>query len=1211
MGRQDQSFTLIHPTQLKLLGGCRLERQGQALPGLAYRKAWGLLAHLLMEPGWHARPQLAHLLGLRSAGHLRQLLSSIRGALDQPDAPSCLETDGGRVRFNPVAPVQADVTAFQAGSSPLEERARLYQGEFLAGLEIADAPDFDEWRQARREALRLQALALFERLSQEREAQGDPDQALQHARRMVDLDPWNEAGHRRVMQLLAQAGQAAAALAQFDVLSQQLHHELGVPPDASTQALCRRIRAGELAPSPPPGPSGTLQAERRLVTVLCAELSVPGEDDIEAVADTLREPQQWCEQHIAAQGGRLLRSHGGGMQAYFGYPLAQENAARMAVSSALRIRDTLPEGVGFRAGVHTGFIVVEPADAHPDAAGLTSADALRARDQAGDRAVCLTGATEQLVRGYFHLTPAPRGPAGLFEVQRASEALDRLDVTQHRSPFVGREAELERLHSRWAQAPGLTSRAVLLQGDPGIGKSRLVRAFGADLMQRGTPVVELQCLAEYRHSPLHPIRNWLERWLNGATHTPAQTLARLQQALPPSATDARSAERQTALRALAHWVHEAPDPAAQPPDEHWVRADVFDALTALLTESVPEAGTLLVVEDLHWCDPSTLEWLERHLGRPQAPGLTLITTRPQPVRPGIAALADLWNLPPLPPEAMASLVRGLAPLSAASTQHIVAQADGIALFAEELTLMAAGATGTAPKSLDTAPLSLQDLLASRLDATGGARRTAQLAATIGRQFATDVLIEAAGGDARRVMADLEVLLDHQLLQWRSDGAAQFRHALIQRAAHDSQTRAQRKSAHQAVAQALKHLQPQRVRAEPEILAHHLTQAGEPVAALEHWLEAGRMAVQRSAHHEALSHLDKALQDLPHIPDARQRQTLEFDALTLRGGVLVALEGYGASSAHQCFLRAIDLAPWARDRQDAFGAMYGLWLGAASNGHTLSSLAMADELDRIAQVTGDPSHRIATDYAYGNNLFWLGRFAEARVRLEAATALHPNVPAQRLTALTGENHRVLARAFLAWTLCFLDEPRLAQQHMAQALADAHADHHVQSLCFALAFAATLHRHCGEAPAALTCAQELAVLAEHHRLQQWGASAAMLEGWARVSLGDPQGLALVQQGAEAGRNAHRSIETTYGSFLLDALHRLGRHGEALACAEHLLQACIHNEDHYLEPEFLRLQALSRHALGQTDAPQMREELGRALALAQAQGSRMLARRIGAAE
>lgn len=1216
-------------TKVWLLGDLRLEHQGIPLPGLAYRKAWGLLAYLLVEPGWHARAHLADLLGIRSAGHLRQLLSSLRQALDEPGAAPCLQVDGPRIRIHPDAALWADVTELSRppGTCPhhardtwcaacldgLAAQAARHQGEFLRGLDLPGAPSFEDWCQGQREALKLHAMGLHEQLCRGHEQTGNLTQALTHARQLVALDPWNETGQRHLMQLLARQGQPAAAVAQFDAFRKRLLDDLGVHPQEATRQLCQRIQAGAWkapVPEPPPSPAAWTApaAERRLVTAVYVEFSLPGEDDLEAIADALQAPQAQAETLLQRRGGHVVQRHGGGVLAYFGYPLARENAAHLAVGTALRIRDSLPKGLGLRVGIHSGFMVVHPNAHSPDVAGVTSGVAIRIRQDAPPGTVLITDATEHLVRGYFEvsLRPAPTAPAQgpvlqLYEVQRATGAQSRLDAVPHTTPLVGRQAELERLHALWHSPNPDAPRTLLLQGEAGIGKSRLVRAFAQALTATGVPLVELQCSPEHEHSPLHPVRTWLQRWLEVLPHEAREDtvrrLAHAMQTAPLLGDDA--------AHAVAEWLHASPDQAATP--AIWDRTQVFDALTALLHHHT-ECRGLLLVEDLHWCDPSTREWLQGHvMAQPHGQAMTLLTSRPTTDAGQALALAQVWDIAPLDPQAMAALVQAQGALPEKTVQQIVSRADGIALFAEELALMAHQPDAHTPAHGVSLPLSLQDLLHSRLDAVGAARRTAQLAATLGRSFAQDLLAIAAETTEEVLAPHLAVLQAHGLLQSLGPHQWQFKHALVQAAAYETQTRSQRKAAHGAIAKALSNIRPPGLHAEPEILAFHLREAGDLEPSLELWLQAARLAVQHCAHSEALSHLGSAAELLPHMADESVRQRQAFSVHKLKGQALVALEGYGAASAHQCFVEAMTLAAWASSPAEVFPAQYGLWLGGASNQHALASLDMVALLEQLAQTTGQAEHRIVTHYAYGNNLFWLGRFEQARHHLELAAADHPGVTAEALMLITGEDTQVLARSFLAWTLCFLGERDAAQDHMALALRHAHAHEHVHTLCFALTFATVLHRHLDEPEKVLSHTRTLIALSQRHRLGQWEASATMLEGWARVRLGQPDALALVQQGAGAGSSAHRSIETTYGSFLLDALHHLGLYPQALDCAQYLLQACQRNEDHYLEAEFLRVQASCRQALGLANRLQTGSALRQARALACSQGAVLLVQRI----
>lgn len=1201
-----------------VLGGWRLEIDGMSASGPAYRKGRGLLAYLALEEGWHSREKLGQLFAARSPGHLRQLLSNLRATLDLPGTAPSLLSENNLIRLNPDYPLWFDAALLRKSEgaqaadpiAPLERCAELYQGEFLHGLALTDCPDFEEWVEVQRNSLHQHALALLEHLRQACESGGDLARALVHARRLIELDTWNEAGYRQVMRLLALGGQSGAALNQYETCRRLLEKELGVAPEAETQALLAQIRAGQTLAAVPPAAAKPAVAERRLLTVLSCELNLPGEEDIDRIAETLLPARQRGEEIIAAAGGHLLQSLGGRLLAYFGFPLARENAARHALRAALALSRETPAGMTVRFGVHTGMVITSPRPDEPDPAGITTGWAIRLRELAAPGSLVISEPTRSLVDGYFHLRPLgqqvwldPAKPLAAFQVDGETGADSRLASAERLTPLVGRGAELTQLRSLWRDACRGNHPCLLIRGEAGIGKSRLVRSLGESLAGEALVVLELRCFPEFSHSPFHPILTLLatlfEFGPEDRDETKADKIDAFLRQRPRTIAGVAAGEVLPLLTEALHLNTATATPLDLAP--HKQKEKTSAVLLSLLYDLARDLPVLLILEDLHWCDPSTLELLSRH-GRQEntVPILTLLTARPsfEWDQGGPPTL----ELPPLSAAEVTELLGHLSQdLPRETVQRIVAWADGVPLFAEEMARISLldAASGKAAAT----PLTLQELLAARLDGTGPAKATAQLAATLGREFSGDLLRRVTLLPAAELAQNLDVLEEAGLVLAQGDDRYQFKHALIQDAAYQSQTRSNRREAHRRIAQTLQQDFPALVDSQPEILAHHLSLAGATAAAIACWLKAGRRAASQSANREAASHFEAGLALLPELADAEARTGLEFALQAALGNMQVAMKGYGSQDARRCFDRAVELSRQVTESSEFFPVMFGLWLGGRSDNFTAAPLEFADRLDHIAQASGDPEHRLVVNYAYGNNLFWLARYKEARHHQEAALAAPASIDSARLIANYGEDSRILSRSFLAWNLWFQGYPDQARQHMAQAVADARELNHAHSLGFALTFAAVLHRHMGYPAETERLGLELAQLAADHDLSLWSASAAVTMGWAQAVQGQEQGLLAIRHSIQAARVAMRVVEATFRSFLVDALVQLGRHEEALSCVEETIVVAATYEDAYLLPEFLRLQAVALLALHPEQKAQAVALLRRAVAVAQDQGALIL--------
>lgn len=488
-----------HKLELMLLGGFDIRLNGHPVAGVSYSRMRALLAYLAVGRAHeHNREVLADLLwcgndSVTARGNLRRTLSDLRRVLEVPSGKTLFSASKHTIRYIPDAYI--DTLEFAAtppscAATPhpahcdsciakMERMAGLYRGEFMEGFSLPDCPDFEDWLQLQREALRRRALALLERLSNCHEQAGSYGRALPFALRYTELEPWDEAGHRRAMRLYALNGQNSAALGQYDFCRQVLQKELNVLPNAETRDLAESIRKGEWR-AERPGATGEppikalppLTAERRQVTVLYCELTLAAVDDPEEAMELLRIPQARCAKIIRQLSGYIVQSYGGGLLAYFGYPQAREYAARHAVQAALAITQETAHGVEIRASVHTGLIIADSGTSLPDASGRTSSLAIQLRQNAGYGEVVISQDTHGIVGGYFDCLslgvqslPGIAQPVEIFKVARESGARTRLDAATALTPLVGRTTEIARLMGLWKKAVQGARQVVLIQGE--------------------------------------------------------------------------------------------------------------------------------------------------------------------------------------------------------------------------------------------------------------------------------------------------------------------------------------------------------------------------------------------------------------------------------------------------------------------------------------------------------------------------------------------------------------------------------------------------------------------------------------------------------------------------------------------------------------------------------------------------------------------------
>lgn len=1192
------AVTSAAPLRLNLLGSFAVTWRDQPLDGFNYDKMRALLAYLSLEyQREHSRETLAALLWEASPastwrGNLRRTLSDLRRVLETPTGLALFEAGKNSLRFLPAGHI--DVLRFRqppqhCSASPacqqcpnciaeLAEAAALYRGDFLAGLDLPDCPDFEDWLLLQRESLRCHALALLEHLSNHFEQQGELQRALPHAQRLVELDPWQESGQQRLMRLLARNGQSAAALAQYESFRHQLWKELGVHPSKACQALQQSIRQGELSAAPRPAPTRPVAlppppAELRQVTVLYCEIATPDSIDPEEALALLAEPQAQCAQVIRAHGGYLVQAHGGGLLAYFGYPQAREDAARIAVLAALSLAAAC-EPAQVRCGLHTGQIVTAPGQAMPDATGITSDLAIQVRQLAGYQEVTLSSATFRLVQGYFRCLPlqlcllGSGASAGtIYRAEAASSARHRLAAQPRLTPLVGRRDELERLHEIWRQVhQQQRGQALLLCGDPGVGKSRLVHELSKQI-----PVtlpghqVELRCLEQHRSDPLFPCAE-LIRSLTGFApdSAPAQRYQRLCEVLQAFGLDGPRCDLVADLLGL-------PLPEGSP--VHGLRGEqwhegMLETLLAIIRAN-RQQPLLLVLEDAHWADASTLRLFERLLHEPELrPLMLLITARPEfATQPWLEAGAHLLQLPHLSPALAQSMVADLATsLDRDDLQRVLEMADGVPLFIEELAQWAASGHGQ-----QGIPLTLNDLLMARIDLLGAARGTAQLAACIGREFPIELLEALHPGSPAELQAHLGELLRAGLINPGSQASlSQFKHALIQQAAYLSQPRALRRQTHARIAETLQQRFPARALHAPAQVAHHLSEAGQGAAAVPLWQSAGAHAQRISAYREAAQYYQRALDCLSDMPPGSQRDSQELALQLALGVVLNAADGYGAQRTVRAFERARELSERTSNIEERFGALVGIWAGTGSLGGHISAMELGREVMQAGEQSGRLSHRLIGMICFVGGSFWVRPMAETIAVSERILAL--SEPAARLECRQnyGEDPLVSGRTFMSMALWLHGQPERARQVSAELLAHARGDGFANALCFSLVTSNMLHFMLREPATVATLAAECLLQAERHGLRVWQDIANVQAGWARVLQGDETGLQLMHEGIAGNRSSMSSIEVTMQLFLLDAYAHLGRHGELLALVDPVLATARRRGENYMMADLLRLKA-----------------------------------------
>ncbi|MFZ2267303.1 MAG: BTAD domain-containing putative transcriptional regulator [Azonexus sp.] len=1116
--------------------------------------------------------------GEAALDNLRQVLLKLRHALNAPPAaPACLIVARDAVSINAAALNAFDVAEFlrpipgkpsaspEQSSSLLTHMARqvtLYRGEFLAGFSLPECPEFEDWLQTQREALQRHALDLLNRLTDGHEQLGDYALALSFIQRYLELAPWDEKAHQRAMRLYARQGEGSKALAQYYSCCRILKNELGISPGEVTTRLAEAIRSEHCRPAASlPG-----HEEKRRVTVLYCELSVGELDDPDEAMELLQPARRHALTQLQKFSGHVVETYAGGVLAYFGYPQASEHAAHQALRAALAIIGTVFPGVAVRIGLHTGVIIAGGSLNVPDPLGLTTALAIRLRRLVGNGEIALSDECQRLAAGNFDCLslglqnlPGIARQLEAFQLLRETGARYRQPAARPLPPVIGRNKELATLQRLWAETCHGHKRSLLLSGEAGIGKSRLVLALKESLANSPANIVELHCCQEYRQSPWQPLIDCWETRLGPGTDTAEGGFARLAAYVETHFAELSGDAIPLLANLLGLPVISPYRPSKLAPQQ-LREASLAILLKMFRTER--QLPLLLVVEDMHWIDPSTLELLERLAAADDGtPRFMLLTSRPGFQVQWLKNPLPILELNGLDEAELNSLLDNLAPaLTAAQRRRIVERADGIPLFAEEL------AKSLQSECTPAIPATLHDLLAARLDSTGAARTIAQQAATIGRNFSRELLGQLSPLAPHALSNALQQLQEAGLLNSDAYGNWQFRHALMRDAAYQSQTRAGRQAVHLRIAEAL--LADHRTDTPPEIIAQHLTAGNESQLAIIHWLKAGHLAVRHSANQEAMLHFKAGLSLIERLDKEQDGIHLEFELQHGLALAAIACDGYASMQASAALARAQALCVEHEGSPEMFRSVWGLWASASSRAGYGYARKLADQLLPMAESSGDPVQLQQAHFALGNTLFWQGEFAGARQHLEQALALYEPGHHQRHVDEFGEDLCVTAGAYLSWVLQFLGEAEQAAASSRATLNLARQLDHPFSLAYALTFAAILSCRLHQAQPALALADETLAIADRFDFHLWQIGGQLARGWALAIQGEVAGVELISRCVEATRTAMSGVSLLVLAAQGRALLLQGSFAAGLTVIDEAIGMGILLGDRHIDAELLCL-------------------------------------------
>ena len=995
----------------------------------------------------------------------------------------------------------------------------------------------------------------------------------------------------------------------------------------------RRQSAPILVAAPPLSISTAIEAtgERRYLTVMFCDLvgstSISAQLDAEEWRDIVGAYLDAASAAVTEMGGHVAKKLGDGLMALFGYPVAQENDTERAVRAALSIQRRLAEvnrrnagtskpALNARIGIETGPVVVDAAgEIYGDAPNI----AARVQALAEPGTVVVTARVQRQVGGLFvvedrgnHELRGVPEPVTLFRLVRASGG-GRRAGQRHLTPLVGRDEEIAMLMRRWERARQGEGQLVLIVGEPGLGKSRLVEEFHARLRDMPHTWVEWSCSQLLQNTPLHPIADWGRQRFGGADVPAEKRLADLENLL--DLIKLYPGEN-TALLAPLFDIPLPPERAALPPGE--LRRRQLAALTSLVMTGARAQSAVLALEDLHWADPTTLDLLRGIAERGAlAPLFVLITARPEFRAPwGMRSHHGTISLAPLDRHQVRHMVGELAARHALPKDVIdgvTERTGGVPLFVEEVTrlLLERGEQG----GIQAIPPTLQQSLTARLDRLGPAREVAQIGAVIGRDFSYPLLRAVAGMDDAPLQTMLEQLAEADLLLVQGlppDADYRFKHALIQDAAYENLLKSRRQVLHRRVGETLRDEFAGTATAEPELLAHHFTQAGMTEAAIEWWRKAGKRSMERSALVEAVKQFTRALDQIATLPGtpALRREQINIQVALITP--LVHIKGYSApetkaaiEQARLLLEQADALGETPSDPLQLFEVLYGAFVANVMAFNADVSRDIATQVLELAEKQSASFPRVLGHNHLGGSLMLRGEIAEARAHLDQALALYDPAEQRSLATRFGEDQTVATLSMRPWVLWLLGYPEAALRDIDEGIKKARETGQAASLMFALHFTAVPLILCGDYSRATALAQELCALADEKDLPFWRVNGSLYQGSLFALTGDASNAVEM---ITSGINAVRPTGVTawmprWLSYLAIAHANLGQIDDALRCIGEAISTIETTKERWFEAETNRTAGEIAMRSPEPDAAKAEAYFERALAVARRQQAKSL--------
>jgi DNA-binding response OmpR family regulator/class 3 adenylate cyclase/predicted ATPase len=982
----------------------------------------------------------------------------------------------------------------------------------------------------------------------------------------------------------------------------ELGEQMGAAPTQSSG-----IGFAGAAPERARGPGSNLPhsgSERRQLTVLSCELvgsMAPAVNvDPEDLARVVHRFQDACAGVITNMGGSVAGFTGHEVLAVFGYPKAYEDDAERAVHTALDLVAKMQEFVWpsgkplqVRIGIATGLVVV----ADQEVVGEPSTVAPHLRSIAPASSILVAASTRKLLgRAFICDDPTSYELAGVSEKVTACLVAGRLAIESRfsstRGPrltqFVGRQHELQQLMTLWERAKADQGQVALLCGEAGIGKSRVCEVFLEQITAEPHNTIRYQCALHHANSPFYPIIDQIEH----AAHIKRGDASDVKLEKLEVGLWEYGATTPADMRSLAGLLSIATDDLPAPGLTPQRQKDLTIAALIRHILGFARAQPVIVeLADAHWADSSTLELFSRIIVSIRAaPVFVLMSFRPEFFphwldEPHVTMLR-LDRLGREQIEAMIFDVAGQRALPSEMHAQIISKTDGVPLFVEELTksVLESGLLQEAGDRLITVgplpplaiPTTLHGSLTARLDRLGPVKEIAQVGAAIGREFSYRLLAAVAPISGPPLHAALAQLAAPELIFVQGeppDSTYVFKHALVQDAAYDTLVRSKRQQLHGRIADALEEGFPETVETQPELLAHHLIQAGLTERAINYLRKAGQRTIERSANAESVRHLTQALQLLQSRPEGPARRRAALGLEVMLSQAMIAGYGYAARETAEVLLRAKDLIDDLTDPAQKLVILYGIWACHYVGGEVVKQTDAAGEFLKEAERHDDTAALSVAHRIMGTTYLTKGEFIAALPHLEQARALYDPRHGAPLQYQYGQDVGAAALCYLSWALWHLGSVDQASQVAADAVKRAEELSHPHTLAFTICHARGMidivRRRSEDMP---SYAGSVVSLCHEHGLSHWMACGSILEGWAATDRGEvDQGIELLRAGVAAWRKGGARLWLPlFLTLEAEAYAKGGRHEAALQVIEQAIAIAGETGERWCLAEILRIKA-----------------------------------------